>query len=44
MPTSAAVLNTCIGVRSILLIMYISDSPPQKLGLAARWQYLHMSV
>ena len=40
MPTSAAVLYTLMGVRSILLMMNISDSPPQKLGRAARWQYL----
>lgn len=41
MPTSAAVLYTLIGVRSIRLMMNISDSPPQKLGCATRWQYLH---
>ena len=40
MPTSADVLYTCIGVRSILEMTYSSDSPPQKLGFCTRWQYL----
>ena len=40
MPISEAVLKTWMGVRSMRLMMYSSDSPPQKLGEAMRWQYL----